>query len=97
MKQNEFGVGFLVGFVFAVIIMSLLMALVVNHYRMKERLTYVQRQEEIEALREEYRNRDAVEFLDDIPGVRRAADGARADFERRRDELLQRFRSGIAD
>jgi hypothetical protein len=97
MKQNDLGIGFLVGFVFAVIIMSLLMALVVNHYRMKERIAYVERQEEIEAMRENYRNRDAVEFFDDIPGVRGAADGARADFERRRDELLQRFRSGIAD
>ncbi len=76
--------------------MSLVLTLVVNHYKHKEIKAYAEMQEELQVLREDYFNRDSHEFLDD-PDIRTAVDGAVGDFERRRDELLQRFRSGITD
>jgi len=71
--------------------------LVFFHQRDKELIKYAQKHMEIEALREDYVNRDPVEFIETIPDVRGAVNGATADFERRRDEILQRFRNRIAD
>jgi len=65
--------------------------------REKELIEYVERQEVIEGLREDYSARDFVEFLDDVPGVRRAADGTSSEFDKRIDEILQRFRDRFAD
>jgi hypothetical protein len=48
---------------------------------------------ETEELLEDYGNRNAYEFLDDTPGVRRAADSGREQFRKSRDEILQRRRS----
>ena len=42
------------------------------------------------------RDKELDEFFE-IPDVRRAADGAAAEFDRKRDEALQRFRSGYFD
>ena len=61
-----------------------------------ERIENYEKQIEIFELQEDYRSRSVDEFLD-IPDVRRAADGASAEFERKRDEILQRFRSRITD
>jgi hypothetical protein len=71
---------------------------VVSHLRKKDRekIEYVELQQEIDVLREDIINRPADEFLE-VPGVRRAADGARDGFDRKRDEALQRFRSRLAD
>ncbi len=93
---SDFAVGLIIGFVVALIIMSLVLALVVNHYKHKEIKAYAETQTELQVLREDYRNRDSHEFLDD-PAVRGAVDGAVGDFERKRDDLLHRFRSGITD
>ncbi len=95
-KITDFGMGLIIGFVVGVIIMSLVLALVVNHYKHKEIETYAEMQTEIQLLREDYLNRDSHEFLDDSD-VRAAVDGAVGDFERRRDDLLHRFRSRIVD
>jgi hypothetical protein len=51
---------------------------------------------ELEALREDMGNRPLDEFLED-PGVRGAADNAAADFQRKRDEAIQRIRGGYLD
>jgi hypothetical protein len=64
--------------------------------REKELIDYAERRQIIEALREDYGNRDPVEFLDADAGVRNAADGARRDFDRKRDEIVQRFRDRFA-
>jgi hypothetical protein len=42
---------------------------------------------EIEALREDYSNRDPLEFLDTVPNARGAVDRATAEFDRKRDEV----------
>jgi len=95
--MNDFYKGLIAGFVLAVIIIGLIIAVNFANKRDKELIKYAEKQMEIEALREDYVNRDPLEFLDTVPDVRRAADGAAAEFERKRDEALQRFRSRPVD
>jgi hypothetical protein len=92
-KLTDFVKGIITGFIGAVIIFGVIYALRFFQKRDKELIKYVEKQIEIEAVREDYRNRDPVEFIDDIPGVRRAADRATAEFDRKRDEALQRIRN----
>jgi len=92
-KITDFAKGIITGFISAVFIFSVIYALWFFHKRDKELIKYVEKQIEIETLREDYRNRDPVEFIDDIPGVRRAADRATAEFDRKRDEAIQRIRN----
>jgi hypothetical protein len=101
-KLTDFAKGIIAGVVGSAILFGLITALLYIHNRKrtfspKEFIDYAEKQIEIETLREEVINRDPVEFLVDLPDVRRAADGAAAEFERKRDEALQRFRSRIAD
>jgi hypothetical protein len=63
----------------------------------KEIFKNAERQIELQELREDYLNLDTIEFLETMPDVRSAADGAIADFERKRDEILERFRNRIID
>jgi len=90
---TDFTKGIIAGFISAVIIFSVIYALWFFQKRDKELIKYVEKQIEIETLREDYRNRDPVEFIDDIPGVRRAVDNATAEFDRKRDEAIQRIRN----
>jgi len=94
---TDFGKGFIAGFVLAAIIFSFAVGMIFNRQKNKELIEYAERQIEIQELREDYLNRDFVEFLETLPDVRTAADGAAAEFERKRDEILERFRSRIAD
>jgi len=92
--------GFIIGFLIPAIIMLIICVFIYVNNRKKEELKnaleYVEKQMEIEALREDYSSRSADDFLE-IPDVRRAADGASDDFIRKRDEILQRFRDRIAN
>jgi len=94
--MNDFYKGVFSGFGLAVIFFGLLIAVHFANKRDKELIEYAEKQIEIEALREDYGNRDPADFLE-IPDVRRAADGATAEFERKRDEALYRFRSKRTD
>jgi len=94
---TDFGKGFIAGFVLAAIIFGLVSVLMYRNRKDKELIEYAERQIEIQAMREDILNRDFVEFLETMPDVRTAADGAVAEFERRRDEILERFRSRITD
>ena len=94
---TDFGKGFIAGVLLSVIIFGFVLGLVLQRNKVKEIVEYVEKQQVIEALREDYVNRDAVEFLDAVPGVRGAADNAAAEFERRRDEALYRFRNQLVD
>jgi len=91
--MTDFVKGIIAGFISAVIIFSVIYALWFFQRRDKELIKYVEKQIEIETLREDYRKRDPVEFIDDIPGVRRAVDNATAEFDRKRDEAIQRIRN----
>ena len=93
---TDFGKGIIFGTLGAFIICTVIAVLVHINRKNREIVEYAERQIEIEALREDFINRDSAGFLED-PGVRRAADGAAAEFDRRRDEILQRFRSGNFD
>ena len=95
-KLTEFGKGFIAGVVLAVVVFGVIFALMYFNKRDKEIVEYAEKQMEIEALREDVNNRDPSEFVDTMPDVRRAADGAAAEFERKRDEALQRFRSRLS-
>ena len=100
-KLPDFTKGMIVGFCVGIIIVGLAAGLLNRRYREKELANYVleyaEKQQAIDVLREDYSNRDPYEFIDSIPGVRGAADGAAADFERNRDEILHRFRNRLAD
>jgi hypothetical protein len=63
----------------------------------REEIELLEKGNEIEALREEYSSRPAYEFLDELPGARGAADEGKRRLEAKREELLQRGRSGNAD
>jgi hypothetical protein len=94
--MKVFWFGFLAGAVSVGIIVGVVSGLVFFHNRDKEILEYAEKQIEIEALREDIINRDPSDFLEDA-GVRGAADNARDEFDRKRDEALLRFRSRYAD
>ena len=94
---KTFWIGFIAGFVTAAIIAGVVAGFMYFRNRDRELVEYAEKQIEIEALREGYINRDPVEFLETVPGVRGAADSANAEFERKRDEALQRFRNRLAD
>ena len=96
-KLTDFAKGMIIGFCVGIIVVGLTAALLNRHKKDRELIEYVEKQQAIETMREDYGNRDPYEFIDDIPGVRGAADGAAADFIRKRDEAVQRFRSGLAD
>ena len=94
---TDFWKGLIIGVVASAIIFTFVSVLYIRTRKEKEIIRYVEIQQQIEELREDYVSRDPVEFLDSVPGVRESADGAYGDFERRRDEILQRFRTGLVD
>ena len=100
---TDYAKGFILGFLIPSIIILIVCIFFyvrdVNKEKLKnanEKIQNIEKQIEIKELQEDYRSRSVDEFLD-IPDVRRAADGASAEFERKRDEILQRFRSRITD
>ena len=93
---TDFGKGVIAGVLIAAIGFAFVLGFMLQRNKVKEIVEYAERQQAIEALREDYSNRDPVEFFE-VPGVRGAADNAAAEFERRRDEALQRFRDRLTD
>ena len=93
---TDFWKGFITGAVALAVVFGVVLFFVLSNVREKEIIRYVEIQREIEELREDYVSRDPVEFIDAVPGVRESVDGAYSDFERKRDEALYRFRSGLA-
>lgn len=95
--MNKFWKGVITGALMVLVVFGVIFTLKYFNKQDKEILDYAEKQFQIEEMREDYRNREPVEFLDDIPGVRRAADRAAADFERKRDEAVHRLRSRNTD
>jgi hypothetical protein len=93
---TDFGKGFIAGFILSAIIFGFVAGFMAYRAKVKEVIEYAEKQIEIQELREDYINRDPVEFLE-VPGVRRAVDGAATDFDRNLDEILQRFRNRTFD
>ena len=94
---SNFKKGFIAGVLLTSIFWGVIFAAVYFRNREKGLFEYVEKQQAIEELREDYSGRDAIDFLDNYSGVRDAADGATADFDLRLDEILQRFRNRLAD
>jgi hypothetical protein len=95
--MTDFFKGIIAGAAASAIVFGIILAIGFFNRRDKELMEYVETQNEIQQLREDYGNRNPYEFLDGVPGVRGAADGAADDFRRKRDEALQRFRNRLAD
>ena len=100
---TDYAKGFILGFLIPSIIILIVSIFIyvrdINKEKLKnanERIENYEKQIEILELQEDYNNRTVDEFLE-IPDVRRAADGATDEFIRKRDEILQRFRSRIID
>ena len=96
-KFTDFGLGIVAGFMLAATIFGFIFGVVTHRNNVKEIRAYAERQIELQVLREDYINRDAIEFIDTIPDVRRAADSAADEFERKRDEAVHRFRNRFTD
>jgi len=95
--MNDFIKGVLVGGLSVLLVFGVVSTLKYLHKRDKEVIEYAEKFQAVEQLREDYSNTAPAEFIETIPDVRRSADGAAAEFERRRDEALQRFRSKRID
>ena len=100
--MTDFFKGIIAGVTVSVIVFGIILAIGFFNRRDKELMEYVETQNEIQQLLEDgfLRNlgsRDPYEFLDEVPGVRVAADDANTDFRRKRDEAVQRFRNRLAD
>jgi len=95
-KLTDFAKGIITGALVVMLVFGVIYALMYFHKRDKEAIEYAEKQMEIEAMREDVINRDPVEFLG-VPGVRGAVDSANTEFDRKRDEILHRFRNRNTD
>jgi hypothetical protein len=93
---TDFAKGIITGALVVIFICVSVAVLTHTNKKNREINKYVEKQIEIEKLREDYNNRPADEFLE-IPDVRRAADGAAGEFGRKRDKIMERYRSGLVD
>jgi hypothetical protein len=94
-KITDFGKGIIAGFILAAIIFCLTLGLILHRIKVREIVEYAEKQIELLELQENVINRDPIEFLE-VPGVRGAVDNAVADFERRLDEAVYRFRNRLS-
>jgi hypothetical protein len=95
-RFTDFGKGVLVGFLLSALVVGVVVGVIIHRNKVKEIVEYAEKQIELLELQEDFINRDPVEFFE-VPGVRGAADNAAAEFERRRDEALDRFRNRLTD
>jgi hypothetical protein len=94
--MNKFWKGVITGVAGMLVLVLVILVFRFFHERDRKIFEAMEAQREIEALQEDIGNRDPYEFLED-PGVRGAADNAADEFRRKRDEAVQRIRSGHAD
>jgi hypothetical protein len=99
-RFTDFGKGVISGLIMSAILFGLTLGVILHRIKVKEivqyAVEYAEKQIELQILQEDVINRDPVEFFE-IPGVRGAVDGAAADFDRRLDEDVYRFRNLLAD
>jgi hypothetical protein len=94
--MRSFLKGMITGAMGVLVIVLVISALRFFHERDRKIFEYMERENEIQEIRDDIIGRDAYEFLD-IPGVRGAADRANEEFIRKRDEAIQRIRSRHVD
>jgi hypothetical protein len=88
--MKAFWRGVVTGIITTIVLILVILVFRFFHNRDKQIYEYMEQQHEIQSLQEDYGNREPYEFLDDIPGVRRAADRGIERINRKRDEILQR-------
>jgi hypothetical protein len=95
-RMNKFLKGVITGA--AGMLVLVLLVLVFRFFQERDRkiYEYMEAQNEIQTMQEDIGNNPLDEFLE-YPGVRGATDSADAEFRRKRDEAVQRIRSGYAD
>jgi hypothetical protein len=94
--MDSFLIGVITGAAGVLVLVLVVLAFRFFHNRDRKILEYMEAQNELQIMQEDIGNRPPGEFLED-PGVRGAADNADAEFRRKRDEAVQRIRSGHAD
>jgi hypothetical protein len=94
--MNEFLKGIITGAAGMLALALLVLAFRFFYNRDRKIYEYMETQNEIQALQGDISNRSPDEFLED-PGIRGAADNADAEFRMKRDEAVQRIRSGPVD
>jgi hypothetical protein len=94
--MNNFWKGVITGAAGMLVLVLLVLAFRFFYNRDRKAIEYMEAQSEIQSMQEDINNRPLDMFLED-PGVRGAADNAAADFQRKRDEAVQRIRGGHAD
>jgi flagellar basal body-associated protein FliL len=94
--MSDFSKGILTGVVVMLVIALVILGFWFFNNRDRQFYEAMERQYEIQQIENEYRSRDPYEFLD-TPGVRESADNATEEFQRKRDEAVQRIRGGYAD
>jgi hypothetical protein len=94
--MNSFLRGVIAGAAGMLLLAVLVMAFRFFRKRDRKIYEYMEARNEIETLREDINSRPAGEFLED-PGVRGAADGADAEFRRKRDEAVRAIRRNRID
>ena len=94
--MNSFLKGIITGVAGMLVLVLIILVFRFFHERDRKIYEYMETQHEIQSIQEDISNRPLDEFLED-PGVRGAADNADAKFRRKRDEAVQRIRSGHAD
>jgi hypothetical protein len=94
--MNDFLKGVVTGVVFVIVLVLVVLVLCFFNERDRKIYEYMEVQNEIQVMQEDLNNRPLDEFLED-PGIRGAADNAVDEFRRKRDEAIQRIRSGRLD
>jgi hypothetical protein len=94
--MNSFWKGVITGAALMLALVLVILGFRFFHERDRKIFEAMEKQNEIQKMREDYSNRNPYEFLD-IPGVRGAADSATEEFNRKRDEAIQRIRGGRTD
>jgi hypothetical protein len=94
--MNNFWKGVITGAAGMLVLVLLVLVFRFFYERDRKIYEYMEAQNEIQTMQEDINNRPLDEFLED-PGVRGAADNARDDFQRKRDEAVQRIRGKHVD
>jgi flagellar biosynthesis/type III secretory pathway M-ring protein FliF/YscJ len=80
------------------VVLIVLLVLAFRFFQERDRKIYefMEKEYALQMLRENIDDRPAGEFLED-PGIRGSVDGAAGEFRRKRDEAVERIRSGRVD
>ncbi|MDR2865238.1 MAG: hypothetical protein LBV68_06500 [Spirochaetaceae bacterium] len=95
--MTDFFKGVLCGCVITLLIVGVFFGLRFSYQRDKQIIQNMELQNELQELQKDYSARDASEFLNDNADVRTAADRAIDEFNRKRNEAMERIRSRRID